>query len=131
MLLLCLICITAQAEPQQKFCPLMVEDPIDADEFVTYKGVKVYTCCGSCKVLWRQNPDYFAVVARAQAPQLAAVAPKDIKPLAQLFCPVYTDRRVHPKSLALVHNGRTIYFSRERARERFQENPDKFLQQLK
>lgn len=74
---------------------------------------------------------YMVIKDAAKAPQLAAVAPKDIKPLAQLFCPVYTDRRVHPKSLALVQNGRTIYFSRERARERFQENPDKFLQQLK
>ena len=71
--------VTAEAAPAQKICPLMIEDEIDEEEFVVYKGVKVYTCCGTCKKMWAQNPDYYAVVSIPQAPQLKAVASKDIK----------------------------------------------------
>ena len=40
------IAVTSQAAPAQKICPLMIEDEIDEEEFVVYKGIKVYTCCG-------------------------------------------------------------------------------------
>jgi YHS domain-containing protein len=118
-------------ESKQRFCPLMVEDPAETDTFVEYKGVKVYLCCSSCKRQWNENPDYFAVVSAAQAPRLKAVARKDIEPLKQQFCPVYTDRRVHPKGPSLVHNGRTIYFCKQRALDRFKEDPGQFLKNLK
>ena len=118
------------AAPKQTHCPLMVEDEIDLEEFVVYKGVKVFMCCGSCQKIWKQNPDYFAVVCQEQAPQLKAVASKEIKPMKQLFCPVYTDMRVHPKSLSLEHQGRTIHFSKERALTRFKANPKKYLKNL-
>ncbi|SVE20679.1 uncharacterized protein METZ01_LOCUS473533, partial [marine metagenome] len=72
---------STQAAPKQKICPLMIEDEIDEEEFLIYKGVKVFTCCGTCKKMWKQNPDYFAVVSVKQAPQLAAVASKKIKPM--------------------------------------------------
>ena len=39
--------VTIQAAPKQTICPLMIEDEIDEEEFVIYKGVKVFTCCGS------------------------------------------------------------------------------------
>ena len=125
------IAVTAQAAPKQKLCPLMIEDEIDEEEFVIYKGVKVFTCCGSCKKLWKQNPDYFAVVSVEQAPQLKAVASKTIKPMAQLFCPVYNDTRVHPKSSSMEYKGKKIYFSKERALTRFKANPTKYEKNLK
>ncbi len=85
-----LLACSAQAKEasKQTICPLMVEDEIDVEEFVTFKGVKVFMCCGSCKETWDKNPEYFAVVCQKQAPQLKAVASKKIKPLKQLFCPV-------------------------------------------
>lgn len=118
-------------ETKQKFCPLMVEDPAELDTYVEYKGVKVYLCCSSCKRQWKENPDYFAIVSIKQAPQLKAVARKDIKPLKQQFCPVYTDRRVHPEGPSLMHNGKKIYFSKERALERFKSSPERYLKNLK
>ena len=123
---------TAMAQPAQKQtrCPLMVDDEIDPEEFVVFKGVKVFMCCGACKETWAANPEYFAVVCQEQAPQLKAVASKKIKPLKQLFCPVYANVRVHPKSLSIVHEGRTIYFSKKRALSRFGANPKKYLKNL-
>ena len=120
----------AQEAPKQTMCPLMVDDEIDVEEFVTFKGVKVFMCCGSCKETWAKNPEYFAVVCRKQAPQLKAVASKKIKPLKQLFCPVYANHRVHPKSLSIEHDGKTIYFSKKRAVSRFKANPKKYLKNL-
>ena len=81
--------------------------------------------------MWKQNPDYFAVVGAKQAPQLAAVASKTIKPMKQLFCPVYSDTRVHPKSLSMEHKGQKIYFSKKRAMDRFKANPAKYEKNLK
>jgi len=123
--------VTTQAAPAQKMCPLMIEDEIDEEEFVIYKGVKVYTCCGTCKKLWNQNPDYYAVVSVEQAPQLKAVASKKIKPMAQKFCPVYSDTRVHPKSLSMEYKGEKIYFCKKRAMDRFKANPAKYAKNLK
>jgi YHS domain-containing protein len=109
----------------------MIEDEIDEEEFILYKGVKVFTCCGTCKKMWKQNPDYYAVVSVKQAPQLAAVASKTIKPMKQQFCPVYSDTRVHPKSLSMEHKGQKIYFSKKRAMDRFKANPAKYEKNLK
>ena len=123
--------VTTQAAPKQTICPLMIEEEIDEEEFLTYKGVKVFTCCGTCKKMWKQNPDYYAVVSVKQAPQLAAVASKTIKPMKQQFCPVYSDTRVHPKSLSMEHKGQKIYFSKKRAMDRFKANPAKYEKNLK
>ncbi len=123
--------VTIQAAPKQTICPLMIEDEIDEEEFVIYKGVKVFTCCGTCIKMWKQNPDYFAVVSIKQAPQLKAVASKEIKPMKQLFCPVYSDTRIHPKSLSMEHKGQKIYFSKKRAMDRFKANPVKYEKNLK
>jgi len=125
------VAVTAQAAPKQTICPLMIEDEIDEEEFVIYKGVKVFTCCGTCKKMWAQNPEYFAVVCQKQAPQLKAVASTKIKPMKQLFCPVYSDTRVHPKSISMDHKGNKIYFSKKRAMDRFKANPAKYEKNLK
>ena len=122
---------TLEAAPAQKICPLMIEDEIDVEELLVYKGVKVFVCCGTCKKMWATNPDYFAVVCQEQAPQLKAVASKDIKPMAQKFCPVYTDTRVHPKSPFIEHGGKKIYFCKTRAKSRFESNPEKYLENIK
>ena len=81
--------------------------------------------------MWAQNPDYFAVVSVKQAPQLKAVASKEIKPMKQLLCPVYTDTRVHPKSPSMEYEGKKIYFSKDRAKKRFEANPTKYAKNLK
>ena len=56
--------------PKQKICPLMIEEEIDLEDFeiVVYKGVKILMCCSTCKKMWAQNPDYYAVVSVKEAP---------------------------------------------------------------
>ena len=122
--------VTTQAAPKQTICPLMIEEEIDEEEFIIYKGVKVFTCCGTCKKMWKQNPDYYAVVSVKQAPQLAAVASKKIKPMKQLFCPVHTDTRVHPKSTSMEYKGEKIYFKNNRALNRFKTTSAKYEKNL-
>ena len=110
----------------------MIEEEIDLEDFeiVVYKGVKVLMCCSTCKKMWAQNPDYYAKVSVKEAPQLVKVASKDIKPMKQLFCPVYTDTRVHPKSPSMEYEGKKIYFCKDRALKRFQANSAKYAKNL-
>ena len=44
---------------EQKLCPLMIEDEVDPEEFVEYKGKKIYMCCGSCVKKFKKDPDYY------------------------------------------------------------------------
>ncbi len=46
------VVVTTQAAPKQTLCPLMIECEIDEEEFIIYKGVKVFTCCVTCKKMW-------------------------------------------------------------------------------
>jgi len=133
MILMLGINASAADLPKQKICPLMIEEEIDPEDFevVNYKGVKVLMCCSTCKKMWAQNPNYFAVVSVKEAPQLKAVASKEIKPMKQLFCPVYTDTRVHPKSPSMEYEGKKIYFCKDRAKSRFEGNPAKYAKNLK
>ena len=43
--------ITLEAAAAQKMCPLMIEDEIDVEEFLVYKGVKVFVCCGTLSLI--------------------------------------------------------------------------------
>jgi hypothetical protein len=133
MILMLGINASAADLPKQKICPLMIEEEIDPEDFevVNYKGVKILMCCSTCKKMWAQNPDYYAVVSVKEAPQLKAVASKEIKPMKQLFCPVYTDTRVHPKSPSMEYEGKKIYFCKDRAKKRFEANPAKYAKNLK
>ena len=124
------VVVSAQPASKQTLCPLMIDTEIDKEEYIIYGGVKVFMCCGTCKKIWKQNPDYFAVVGAAQAPLLTGVASKKIKPMKQLFCPVYTDVRVHPKSMSMVYKGQKIYLSKKRAMDRFKSNPKKYEKNL-
>ncbi len=108
----------------------MVDTYIDEEEFIIYRGVKVFMCCGTAKKMWKYNPDYFAVVGAAQAPQLKAVASKKIKPMKQLFCPVFTAFRVHPKSPFIEHKGKKIYLCKTLAVSRFKSDPKKYERNL-
>ena len=56
------VVVSTQAAPKQTLCPLMVDTFIDEEEFIIYRGVKVFMCCGTAKKMWKYNPDYFAVV---------------------------------------------------------------------
>ena len=45
-------------ESVQKKCPVMGGD-IDKNEFVDYKGRRVYFCCASCKAKFKEDPEKY------------------------------------------------------------------------
>ena len=84
--LLVLLTVSLNAE-KQKLCPIYVEDDIDTEEFVNYKGVKVYMCCGTCVRAWEKNPDYYAKVSQVMktVPSLMDIDLSKVKLLKQRF----------------------------------------------
>ena len=100
---------------KQLLCPIMTEDEIDEEEVVQYKGQKVFMCCGTCVKEWNKNPDYYAKIAQTMklVPQIAKVDLSSIKLMPQRFCPLRTDRVVHPGSPTVTYKGKKIYFFKE------------------
>ena len=55
---------------EQKLCPLMIEDEIDSEEYVEYKGKKIFMCCGSCVKKFKKDPDYYVKLTSNLLPQI-------------------------------------------------------------
>ena len=89
------LALNVQGVDKQTLCPLMIEDEMDVEEFVTYKGVKVFVCCGARKCGTKSR--LLCCGIQKQAPS-AKVASKEIKPMNN-FCPVYADTRAPQKSI--------------------------------
>ncbi len=48
----------AAAAGEQTICPVM-DNPINKDVFVEYKGKKVYFCCPDCKAKFNADPEKY------------------------------------------------------------------------
>jgi len=124
--LLVLLTVSLNAE-KQKLCPIYVEDDIDTEEFVNYKGVKVYMCCGTCVRAWEKNPDYYAKVSQVMktVPSLMDIDLSKVKLLKQRFCIARPDRVVHPDSPNVTYKGKKIYFFKSSdIRRKWDPNPE-------
>jgi YHS domain-containing protein len=109
----------------QKFCPVMTTDEIDpkASETVTYKGVKIYLCCGDC--VRKFNRDPAAYLDPKLIPGLAGMElPK--RDIEQVFCPVLKARKVSSKDPSTTYKGVKIYFYNDTARQRFEKDPERY-----
>lgn len=104
----------------QTLCPIMIDDEIDEEEVVLYKGKEVFMCCGSCAKAWRQNPDYYAKAAlevggeNMLLPQLEGVDLSHVKLMKQRFCPLRKTAVVGPESPFVMYQGKKVYFFKER-----------------
>lgn len=57
------------AEVANKFCPVLINELVDPDIFVEYKGRKVNLCCQKCKKLFLEDPEsYFQNLPAVNAP---------------------------------------------------------------
>ena len=122
-----LLLIHAATAKEQVKCPIFVDDEIDAEEVVEYKGKKVFMCCGTCVKEWNKNPDYYAKVAQVMksAPQIDGIDLSKVKLLAQRFCPIRNDRVVHPESPSVEYKGKKIYFFKSSdMKRRWNSDPD-------
>ncbi|MCE9565203.1 MAG: hypothetical protein K8U57_24490, partial [Planctomycetes bacterium] len=109
----------------QKFCPVMTTDEIDLKESktVTYKGVKIYLCCGQC--VTKFNSDPAAYLDAKLIPGLAGMElPK--RDIEQVYCPVLKERKVSSKDPFTMYKGVKVYFYNDLSRQRFEKDPDRY-----
>lgn len=52
-------------------CPVMTDEPVDAEIFVEYQGKRVYFCCTRCQRLFGEEPEKYL----ERLPQFAAASP--------------------------------------------------------
>ena len=117
--------VKTPAQPgTQTMCPVMTQVTVEAEsKEVEYKGVKIKLCCSTCIKKWNADPEAYLDVAIL--PQLKGVElPK--RTLAQVNCPVYTDRVVSAKDPSAEYKGKTIYFFNQSAKKRFLANPEQY-----
>ncbi len=50
---------TTKPTPVNKFCPVMLEDEIDPDVTVDYKGQTIAFCCSSCVKKFNADPEKY------------------------------------------------------------------------
>ena len=70
ILLLSTLALFSGIAQEQKVCPLMIEDEIDPEEFVEYKGKKIFMCCGSCVKKFKKAPEYYVKLTSKLLPQI-------------------------------------------------------------
>ena len=110
----------------------MVEDEIDPEEFVEYKGKKIFMCCGSCVKKFKKAPEYYVKLTSKLLPQIdKSLLDSKIKIIEQKFCLVYPDRVVSPKSYVYEHKGKKYYFWSSTAIRRFKAKPDFYIERAK
>jgi YHS domain-containing protein len=116
-----------KAEPKvQKFCPVMTKDEVDLNhsKWVDYKGVKVYLCCDTCVARFKRDPA--AYLDPKFIPGLAGMElPK--RGIEQEYCPVYRDKKVSSTDPSGMYKGVKVYFYNASAKERFERDPDRYV----
>lgn len=118
----------ALADDTNKICPIMVDDEIDEEEFVSYEGKKVFFCCGTCKKSFEANPKYIIKVAGDSLPQFKGMEEKlklaEVELLEQKFCPLAPDSIITPDSPSIEYKGKKIYFFKQRSLDKWQKDPE-------
>jgi YHS domain-containing protein len=117
-----------KAEPAvQKYCPVMTKDEVDlkASKWVDYKGVKVYLCCDTCVARFKRDP-----AAYLDPKLVPGLAGKELpkRGIEQEYCPVYPDKKVSEKDPFTTYKGAKVYFWNTTAKERFERDPDRYLE---
>lgn len=117
--------VAADEKGKQKFCPVMTTDEIDPENAheVDYQGVKVYLCCDTCVAKFRRDP-----AAYLDPKLIPALAGKDLpkRTIAQVYCPVYKDRKVSEKDPFVMYKGVKVYVFNGVAKQRFEKDPARY-----
>jgi YHS domain-containing protein len=115
----------ADDKGKQKFCPIMTTDEVDPENstVVEYKGVKILLCCDTCVAKFRRDP-----AAYLDPKLIPALAGKELpkRDIAQVFCPVYKERKVSSKDPSTTYKGVKVYFFNEVAKQRFEKDPARY-----
>ena len=124
---LTVLCVSAIAGPRNTTCPVMTSEDVDSEQMIEYEGERVYFCCQTCIKMWNRNPKYFIKVSGDLLPQFVGMEEKlklkDVKLLAQRYCPIQTKNIVTPNSPNVEYEGKKIYFWDRKALEIWNRNP--------
>ncbi len=60
---------TQSAKAINKMCPVMPEDEVSKKYFVMHKGEKIGLCCKDCIKDFKEDPDKYAKISKAEKPE--------------------------------------------------------------
>lgn len=112
------------AERQHR-CPIVVNELISPrGPVVRYRGIKIYLSSQAAVNKWNRSPA--AYIDTRLLPQVRDLTLPP-RPIVQMYCPVYRDRKVSHFDPFVVHNGKKVYFYDDLARRKWLANTAKYL----
>ena len=104
----------------------MTKDEIDpnASKSAQYKGVTIYLCCDTCVTRFNRDP-----AAYLDPKFIPGLAGKELpkRGIEQEYCPVYRDKKVSEKDPSTTYKGVKVYFWNATAKERFERDPERYV----
>ncbi len=117
--LLPVMSFAAEELKPQTNCPVM-GGKIDRDVYTDYQGQRVYFCCPACIEKFEKDPEKYFKKLQEEGVLLESVQKK---------CPVMggdIDKKVYTD-----YKGRRVYFCCPACIEKFEKNPEKYLDKIK
>ena len=113
------------ASERQHRCPVVTGVLVSPrGPFARYRGIKIYLSSHEAVKKWNRSPA--AYIDTETLPQLKDLVLPE-RPIAQVFCPVYRDRKVSHYDPFVIHNGKKVYFYDELARRKWLVSLEKYL----
>ncbi len=115
-------------------CPMMINEDVDAEKAVDYKGNKILMCCGKCEKAWNAatdaGKDYWvkAAIEDGVLPQFKGKE-KDlgldgVKLMEQRYSVVSYKTIVTPESPTVEYKGKKYYVFNAKEQEKWAKDPD-------
>jgi hypothetical protein len=110
---------------RQHYCPVVPGELVSRrGPVVRYRGIKVYLSSQAAVDKWNRSPAAYSDTRIL--PQLKGLTLPE-RPIEQVYCPVYRNRKVSHHDPFVVHNGKTVYFYDELARRKWLADTERYL----
>ena len=110
---------------RQHRCPVVPGELVSRrGPVVRYRGIKVFLSSQAAVDKWNRSPAAYS--DPRILPQLKGLTLPE-RPIEQVYCPVYRDRKVSHFDPSVVHNGKTVYFYDELARRKWLADTERYL----
>lgn len=115
-------------------CPMMIDEDVEAEKEVDFKGNKILMCCGKCEKAWDAASDsakaYWvkAAIEEGVLPQLKGkekeLGLEDIKIQEQKFSAMSFQTIVTPESPTVEYDGKKYFVFNAKEQERWAKDPE-------
>lgn len=110
---------------RQHYCPVVPGKLVSRrGPVVRYRGIKVLLSSQAAVNKWNRSPAAYSDTRIL--PQLKGLTLPE-RPIEQVYCPVYRDRKVSHYDPYVIHNGKTVYFYDELARRKWLADTERYL----